>query len=504
MSSSSANILAAADMRIGAWLRGKYRVDRVLGMGGMAVVYAVTHRNGRRFALKMLHPELSVRSDIRKRFLREGYIANQVGHPGAVAVLDDDTAEDGSAFLVMELLEGETLDVVLARKPGGLPLDQSLAIAHGLLDVLAASHAKQIVHRDIKPGNLFVTTTGDVKVLDFGIARLRQPDGVDATRSGVAMGTPAFMSPEQAMGKVVDSRSDLFSAGATIFTLLTGRNVHTGDTGQELMVKAATEPAPALASVRPDVPSAVATIVDRALAFAPHDRWESAAAMRDAVGGAFETVTGEPVSPASVAPALTARRAAPRRLDPTPDAPSSTVAAVPESRDATTPRAPVQHHQDTLRAATRPMTPLSTDEPVASEAAGARQPSGAPASTNALRVATIGVAAAAVVVAAVFAFVRTTTRQAADAPPASALPAQTVASQPAPPASEPTAPTAATPTASATAPEIAPEPAHTSAPSASASASAPVPWWAVPRRPSAPALPAGSTRAKPADPWAIP
>src|SRR5258708_1643977 len=199
--SSSANMMAAAGLRIGSWLREKYRVDRVLGMGGMAVVYCVTHRNGRRFALKMLYPDLSVQRDIRKRFLREGYIANQVGHAGAVAVLDDDTAEDGSAFLVMELLEGETVDSIVARSGAGIPVEQALAIAHGLLDVLAAAHVKQIIHRDIKPGNLFVTTTGDVKVLDFGIARLHEPDGLHATRTGVAMGTPAYMAPEQAMGK---------------------------------------------------------------------------------------------------------------------------------------------------------------------------------------------------------------------------------------------------------------------------------------------------------------
>src|SRR5580700_4901474 len=121
-------LLALARARIGKVLRGKYRLDRVLGIGGMAVVYAATHRNKKKFAIKMLHPELSVRENIRTRFLREGYVANSVEHPGAVAVLDDDVAEDGSAFLVMELLEGSPLDE-LARKQEGRRLPLSLVVS---------------------------------------------------------------------------------------------------------------------------------------------------------------------------------------------------------------------------------------------------------------------------------------------------------------------------------------------------------------------------------------
>src|SRR5450631_3091958 len=134
----------------------------------MAVVYRATHRNRAEFAIKMLHGELSMREDIRARFLREGYAANSVKHPGAVRVVDDDVAEDGAAFLVMDLLEGATVEELWERADRHLPVPVAAAIVHQLLDVLTAAHEAGIVHRDIKPANLFVTTDGTVKVLDFG------------------------------------------------------------------------------------------------------------------------------------------------------------------------------------------------------------------------------------------------------------------------------------------------------------------------------------------------
>jgi serine/threonine-protein kinase len=279
--------------RIGTWLRGKYRIDAVLGTGGMGVVFAVTHRNGRRFALKLLHPEHSVREEFRKRFLREGYIANAVGHQGAVAVLDDDVDQDGSAFLVMELLDGEVLDGILSRHPAGIPLRAALSAGHQALDVLAAAHAKNIIHRDIKPGNLFATRSGELKLLDFGIARLEDASEVSTTRSGMTMGTPAFMSPEQAGGRPIDARGDLYSLGATLFTLLTGRFVHEAKNAQELMIKAATQQAVLLSDAAPHIPRSISDTVDRALAFKPEDRWQSAEAMRDALGEAFRALPGE-------------------------------------------------------------------------------------------------------------------------------------------------------------------------------------------------------------------
>jgi serine/threonine-protein kinase len=283
-------LLTEAQSRIGTVLRGKYHLDRLLGVGGMAVVYAATHRNKKRFAIKMLHPELSVRRNVRARFLREGYAANSVGHSGAVAVLDDDVDDDGRAFLVMELLDGADLESLRKKAGGRLPLPMSLAVVHELLDVLAAAHRNAIVHRDIKPSNLLVLREGRLKVLDFGIARLRDAASKEPmTQTGVRLGTPAFMAPEQALAKdhEVDAQTDLWAAGATLFTVLSGRTVHEGSSSQEVLVRAATSRAPSLAVVAPEVPSAVVDIVAKALAFDKSERWAAAGAMRDALAAAY-------------------------------------------------------------------------------------------------------------------------------------------------------------------------------------------------------------------------
>jgi eukaryotic-like serine/threonine-protein kinase len=291
---------ARSSARLGSTLRGKYRLERILGIGGMAVVYAVTHRNQKQFAVKMLHAELSMREDIRTRFLREGYAANSLKHPGAVAVLDDDVAEDGAAFLVMELLEGGGVEELWEGFGQRLPLRATLALAHQLLDVLGAAHAKGIIHRDIKPANLFLTEDGTVKVLDFGIARVRDlvAGNSQATGTGMLLGTPAFMAPEQALAKSneMDGQTDVWAVGATLFTLLSGQLVHEGDNASQLMVKTATAPARSLAVVAPDVPAPVVQLVDVALAFDKPARWASAHAMRDAVRDTYLGVFGEAVS----------------------------------------------------------------------------------------------------------------------------------------------------------------------------------------------------------------
>ena len=296
---------------LGTVLRGKYRLDRVLGIGGMAVVYAATHRNQKRFAIKMLHAELSLRQDVRARFLREGYAANTVDHPGAVAVLDDDVADNGAAFLVMELLDGDSVEHLWERHGRRIPLGAALTIGHHLADVLAAAHAKAIVHRDIKPANLFVTREGQLKVLDFGIARVRDAaiSGAQATGTGLVLGTPAFMAPEQALAKSheIDARTDVWAAGATLFALLTGRNVHEGDNGQQVLIRAATTPATSLAAVVPDAPRSVVALIDRALAFDKTQRWPSAEALRDATREAHVSLLGRAVSRDSLAPLLSER-----------------------------------------------------------------------------------------------------------------------------------------------------------------------------------------------------
>jgi serine/threonine-protein kinase len=273
----------------------------------MAAVYAATHRNGKRVALKMLHSEVSTNTEVRQRFIDEGYAANRVGHPGAVSVIDDDVAEDGSAFLVMDLLDGETLETRLQRR-GKLWPGEVLPITGALLDVLAAAHDKGIVHRDIKPDNVFITRKGEVKLLDFGIARLIQPGRPRTTQSGATMGTPAFMPPEQARGRwdQLDGRTDLWSVGATMFLALTGQQVRIADTPNEELLLAMTQRPPSLEEVGMTFPVALVELVDRALAFEQEDRWADARAMQVAVRGVQKLLGADgsmPIATESVPPA---------------------------------------------------------------------------------------------------------------------------------------------------------------------------------------------------------
>jgi len=280
------DISERAEGRVGAVLKGKWRLDSVIGIGGMATVYAATHRNRSRVAIKMLHPEVAVSQDVTTRFLREGYVGNAVVHSGTVKVLDDDITEDGAPFLVMELLEGESLGVRLDRE-GSLPAHEVALLADQLLDVLAAAHAAHIVHRDLKPDNVFLTTEGRVKVLDFGIARLRSlaQESSASTQAGSLLGTPAFMAPEQALGrwKDVDERTDIWAVGATLFTLLTGRYVHEAEAVQEQLVLAATSKAEPLQKYAPHTPDWLCAIVDRALAFGRDVRFPDARSMQAAL-----------------------------------------------------------------------------------------------------------------------------------------------------------------------------------------------------------------------------
>jgi serine/threonine-protein kinase len=266
----------------------------------MSSVYAAVHRNGNPVAIKVLSRELTANTRARARFLREGYVANRVGHPGAVRVLDDDIADGEIVFLVMELLDGETLADRARRLGGRLPPNEVAFAADGLLDVLASAHAHGIVHRDVKPANVFLTRRGEVKLLDFGIARLEELSGVPiSTRSGGLLGTPGFMAPEQARGRwaEVDARTDLWAVGASMFRLISGRAVHEVGTDNEAVIAAATEPVASLGSLEPGLPARLVRLVDRALCLDPGARWQSAldmqAGLRD-VQAALPTFRWEP------------------------------------------------------------------------------------------------------------------------------------------------------------------------------------------------------------------
>jgi serine/threonine-protein kinase len=273
-----------ASSRLGQVLLEKYTLESLIGSGGMATVYAARHRTGRRVAVKMLHPEMSEREEVRKRFRQEAYAANKIKHDGVVQIIDDDVAEDGSAFLVMELLEGEALTARANRQ--GIDTNELLAWVDDILDVLAACHAENIVHRDLKPDNIFLTTDGHVKLLDFGIARASDimPNSFK-TRTGTALGTAPYMAPEQALGKIdeIDGRTDLFSVGATMFRLIARRRIHEAKSDADMLVAMATLPASPLSWVAKDAPMPVCAIVDRALAFLQSRRYPDARTMQEDV-----------------------------------------------------------------------------------------------------------------------------------------------------------------------------------------------------------------------------
>ncbi|HVJ19452.1 MAG TPA: serine/threonine-protein kinase, partial [Polyangiaceae bacterium] len=269
-----------AAQRIGQVVGGRWTLERVLGVGGMAAVYAARGPFEEVAALKLLHPDMAVRRDVRERFLREGYVANSIDHPGVVRALEHG---DGSSevYLAMELLLGETL-AMRVKRHGKLPLGELLDYCEQILEVLAIAHDKGIVHRDLKPDNLFVTNDDRIKILDFGLARLR--DGVPTeqmTRTGLAVGTLPYMPPEQALGRraEIDGRVDLFALGATMFRILAGRRVHEADSEAELLMAMASKPAVPLKSVMPDVPDGVCAVVDLALAFSRDARYPDARTM---------------------------------------------------------------------------------------------------------------------------------------------------------------------------------------------------------------------------------
>jgi serine/threonine protein kinase len=269
-----------AAQRLGQTVGGRWHLSRVLGVGGMAAVYAAHDESGKLAAIKILHPEMNVRREVRERFLREGYVANRIGHPGVVQALEHGDAGD-EAFLVMELLNGETLQARVKRH-GKLPAGEVLEFTEQILDVLVSAHEKGVIHRDLKPDNLFVTAEGPIKILDFGLARLLDSvPGDHKTKSGVALGTLPYMAPEQALGRrsEIDGRVDVFAVGATMFRVLSGRRIHIAESEAELLMAMASRPAPPLASVAPELPADLCAVVDLALAFSRDARYPDARTM---------------------------------------------------------------------------------------------------------------------------------------------------------------------------------------------------------------------------------
>ncbi|MEM6787384.1 MAG: protein kinase [Myxococcota bacterium] len=277
--------LTRLERRVGAVIKGKWTLERLLGVGGMAAVYAARHEIGRRDALKILHPHVARDDDMVARFKREAKAANRFAHPGAVEVRDVDVTADGEPFLVMELLDGQSLSRRI-RKRGKVEPDEALRIAEALLDVLVVAHAEGVVHRDIKPSNVFVAPDGTVKLLDFGIARIRPEPGAEGrhrtliTEVGTTLGTVAYMPPEQLRTSDVDARADLYALGATLFRALSGERTHDETDETKLAQAILTRPARSLAEVEPDLHPRIVAVVARALEADLEVRYPDAATMR--------------------------------------------------------------------------------------------------------------------------------------------------------------------------------------------------------------------------------
>lgn len=310
--------------RLGKVLGGRFRLESSLGAGGTGAVYRARTLDVESplpsvVAVKILHPHLLLNPAQRTVFLEEARIAGLVEHPGAVRVFDAGVSADGTAFIVLEHLTGRSLHDGLVGW-GDLLLDEVVRVVRGVLEVLAAAHRHGIVHCDVKPENVFVCNDGTVKLLDFGVARVTG----EARRTGVA-GTAAFMAPEQACGDwaSVDARSDVWSVGATFYTLITGAHLVEG--------------APPL--LPDDVPEPLSRVVRRALEANPKDRWSDARAMLDAlIVAAIES--GVPRSSRDLGAAVDVAASAPApeesytlRVPPYPVtviAPSSHAAPVPK------------------------------------------------------------------------------------------------------------------------------------------------------------------------------
>ncbi|MCB9619455.1 MAG: protein kinase [Sandaracinus sp.] len=275
------------DPRIGAVLGGKYRIERKLGEGGMGAVYAAVQEPlGRKVALKVLLPVLARDVTLVGRFQREAELAASLGHPNIVQVTDFGV-DDGSAFLVMDLLEGESLGGVLERERVLAP-ERVRFIATQVLSALGAAHARGVVHRDLKPDNVYLTSVSGVsdlvKLLDFGIARLTEGSGDQKmTATGQVLGTPAYMSPEQARGKPVDARSDLYALGVLMYEALSGRMPVNGSNYHELMFAIVGETPTPLSELVPELDPGLVGVVERAMAKDPNTRYANADAMRAAL-----------------------------------------------------------------------------------------------------------------------------------------------------------------------------------------------------------------------------
>jgi serine/threonine-protein kinase len=274
------NASSRSQMTVGTVVADTYKLEALIGRGGMGDVFSASHLRlpGKQVAIKFLHPDVAD-PEVLARFRREADIASRLGHPNIVTVLDFNKLPDGTPYLVLEYLLGETLDDALARGP--FSVERMLVIARQLGSALAAAHRASVVHRDLKPANIFLVPTeidghvGEIaKILDFGISKIRGSQTVK-TQDSALLGTPQYMSPEQATGQhdAVDGRTDIFALGAIFYEMLCGRAAFAGASIPEVVFKVVYEPAPPLAQLVPGIPPMVLAAIERAMQKKADDRF---------------------------------------------------------------------------------------------------------------------------------------------------------------------------------------------------------------------------------------
>ncbi|MGW8377705.1 protein kinase [Streptomyces sp. ODS28] len=296
----------AAAQYLGRTIGGRFQLQSLLGAGGMASVYlAYDSVLDRQVAVKTLHTELGREQSFRERFRREAQSVAKLTHTNIVSVFDSGEDEiDGAMvpYIVMEYVEGKPLRNVLDEdiaQYGAMPTEKALKITGDVLAALEVSHEMGLVHRDIKPGNVMVTKRGVVKVMDFGIARAMQSGVTSMTQTGMVVGTPQYLSPEQALGRGVDARSDLYSVGILLFELLTGRLPFDADSPLAIAYAHVQEEAPAPSAINQALPPAADALVARALRKNPNERFPSAETMHEECAraggsGAAPSIVGGP------------------------------------------------------------------------------------------------------------------------------------------------------------------------------------------------------------------
>jgi serine/threonine protein kinase len=331
-SADAAALKRVEDPLIGRTLAGKYRIERLIKHGGMGSVYRGKHiLMDKTVAIKVLRASLAMDDSVVARFSREAKAASRISHPHAVNVTDFGEAENGVVFLVMEYLDGRTLKEVI-KNDGPFSLKRAVEIVRQVAGALDAAHGQGVIHRDLKSDNIMLVRHDDddwARVLDFGIAKIQQPEGkrdVDITEANLVVGTPQYMSPEQcSQTGPLDLRSDVYSLGIIVYEMLAGTVPFTGESPTVIMMKQVQDRPPSVLTARPDLPAGVDEVIKRALAKQPIDRFQTA-------GDLFAALSTADSEDAELATAL----GPPKAVETVPNKPVSGALAQPDDLDEVT------------------------------------------------------------------------------------------------------------------------------------------------------------------------